>query len=53
LEQGAVYPPLSDIRRISLGIATSVATKAYEMNLARAKSPRNIRQAIAAMMYRP
>jgi malate dehydrogenase (oxaloacetate-decarboxylating)(NADP+) len=53
LERGAVYPPLSDIRRISLGIATSVATKAYEMNLARAKRPRSIRRAIAAMMYRP
>ena len=35
LDQGALYPPLRDIRKVSLAIATSVATKAYAMNLAR------------------
>ena len=34
-------------------LATAVATKAYEMNLARRKRPGNIRQSIAAMMYTP
>ena len=53
LDRGAVYPPLTDIRRISLAIATGVATKAYAMNLARRKRPSNIRQSIAAMMYKP
>jgi malate dehydrogenase (oxaloacetate-decarboxylating)(NADP+) len=52
-ERGALYPPITDIRRISLAIATSVATKAYEMNVARQKRPRNIRRHIEAMMYRP
>jgi malate dehydrogenase (oxaloacetate-decarboxylating)(NADP+) len=53
LDQGALYPPLRDIRRISLAIAVSVATKAYEMGLARSRRPRNIRQAIEAVMYEP
>src|SRR3954449_10583585 len=35
LDQGSLYPPLGEIRKISLAIATSVATHAYELNLAR------------------
>ena len=53
LDQGSLYPPVRDIRKISLAIAVSVATKAYGMDLARERRPRNIRQAIEAMMYRP
>jgi malate dehydrogenase (oxaloacetate-decarboxylating)(NADP+) len=53
LEQGSLYPPLQDIRKISLAIATSVATRAYEMGLARAKRPPNVRRAIERMMYQP
>ena len=53
LDQGAIYPPLQDIRKISLAIAVSVVKKAHEMNLAREKRPRNIRQSVAALMYRP
>ncbi|HEX7136842.1 MAG TPA: NAD-dependent malic enzyme [Vicinamibacterales bacterium] len=53
LDEGALYPPLKDIRKISLAIAVSVAGKAYEMNLARAKRPRSIRRTIEGMMYRP
>jgi malate dehydrogenase (oxaloacetate-decarboxylating)(NADP+) len=53
LDEGALYPPLQEIRKISLAIAVSVATKAYEMNLARQSRPRNIRRSIAAIMYRP
>jgi malate dehydrogenase (oxaloacetate-decarboxylating)(NADP+) len=53
LDQGSLYPPLRDIRRISLAIAVSVATKAHAMNLARQKRPRDIRRSIEAMMYRP
>ena len=44
LDQGALYPPLRDIRKLSLAIAVGVATKAYEMGLARAKRPRNLRR---------
>ena len=53
LDQGALYPPLRDIRKISLAIATSVATQAYEMNLAREVRPRNVRRSVEALMYRP
>jgi malate dehydrogenase (oxaloacetate-decarboxylating)(NADP+) len=53
LDYGALYPPLKDIRKISLAIATAVATQAYEMNLARAKRPANLRRSIEAMMYKP
>ena len=53
LEQGALYPPLREIRRISLAIATSVATKAYDMKLARGSRPADIRRTIEKFMYHP
>ena len=53
LEQGTLYPPLRDIRRISLAIATSVAECAYQMKLARARRPRSLSEAIAHVMYEP
>ena len=53
LDQGALYPPLRDIRKISLAIAVSVATRAHTIGVARAKRPKNVRRAIEAMMYEP
>jgi len=53
LERGALYPPLKDIRKISLAIATSVATKAYDMKLARQRRPPNVRRSIERLMYKP
>jgi malate dehydrogenase (oxaloacetate-decarboxylating)(NADP+) len=53
LEAGALYPPLKDIRKISLAIAVSVANKAYALNVARRKRPGNLRRSIGALMYRP
>ena len=53
LEAGSLYPPLKDIRRISLAIAVSVAETAYAMKLARAKRPRNLKNTIAQFMYEP
>jgi malate dehydrogenase (oxaloacetate-decarboxylating)(NADP+) len=53
LDQGSLYPPLKQIRKISLAIAVAVATKAYAMDLARQKRPQSIRRHVAALMYRP
>ena len=53
LDEGALYPPLKEIRTISLAIATSVATRAYEMKLTRRRRPKNVRRSIEAMMYEP
>jgi malate dehydrogenase (oxaloacetate-decarboxylating)(NADP+) len=53
LDSGALYPPLRDIRRISLAIAVNVAECAYTRRLARAKRPRNLTQAIERVMYKP
>ena len=53
LEHGSLYPPLSDIRRISLAIAVNVAKTAYTMKLARARRPRNLKSTIARFMYEP
>ena len=53
LDQRALYPPLQDIRSISLAIATALATQAYSTKLARARRPRNVRRSIERMMYQP
>jgi malate dehydrogenase (oxaloacetate-decarboxylating)(NADP+) len=53
LDAGSLYPPLKDIRKLSLAIAVSVADTAYAMKLARARRPRNLKQAIARFMYEP
>ena len=53
LAEACLYPPLTEIRRISLAIAVSVAEKAYEMKLARRRRPADLRKAIAASMYEP
>jgi malate dehydrogenase (oxaloacetate-decarboxylating)(NADP+) len=53
LEQGALYPPLPEIRKISLAIATAVATKAYAMQLTRGRRPAHVRRSIQKQMYQP
>ena len=53
LDAGSLYPPMQNIRKISLAIATAVATKAYDMKLARARRPRDVRRSIEKMMYTP
>jgi len=53
LERGSLYPPLRDIRRISLAIAVSVAEKAHELKLAGARRHPNLKAAIARLMYEP
>ncbi len=51
--KGSLYPPLTDIRKISLAIAVNIAEKAYESGLARAEPPRDIRKSIRSYMYDP
>jgi len=53
LAEACLYPPLTEIRKISLAIAVSVAEKAYEMKLARRRRPADLRKAIANSMYEP
>ena len=53
LERGTLYPPLRDIRRISLAIAVRVAETAYELKLARRRRPRDLKKTIADFMYEP
>jgi malate dehydrogenase (oxaloacetate-decarboxylating)(NADP+) len=53
LEAGSLYPPLRDIRKVSLAVAVSVAEEAWRLKLARAKRPRDLKAAIARSMYEP
>jgi malate dehydrogenase (oxaloacetate-decarboxylating)(NADP+) len=53
LARGALYPPLRDIRTISLAIAAGVVETAHTLGLARARRPRHLKQAIARFMYEP
>ncbi|HEY7161448.1 MAG TPA: NAD-dependent malic enzyme, partial [Acidobacteriota bacterium] len=51
--KGSLYPPLTEIRKISLAIAVNIAEKAYDSGLARTKRPRDIRKSIRDYMYDP
>lgn len=53
LQQGSIYPPLKDIRAISLKIACAVAEKAYAQDLAQNPRADDLQKAIAKLMYDP
>lgn len=53
LEQGSIYPPINNIREISLKIACAVAETAYEQNLAQKPRPINLSNEIEKLMYDP
>ena len=53
LDLGRVYPSLSRIREVSLEIATTVATVAWNRGLTRKPRPHNVREEVAATMYQP
>jgi malate dehydrogenase (oxaloacetate-decarboxylating)(NADP+) len=53
LGHGSLYPPIRDIRDVSLRIAEAVAEKAYEMKLAKAPRNGSIRGMIEAQLYDP
>jgi len=51
LQNGALYPRLTEIRNISLNIATAVAEKVYELGISKNDKPVNLKQLIAKYMY--
>jgi len=53
LAAGSLYPPLAEIRRVSLAIAVAVAEKAWEQGLAQEEHPGDVERMIAAQMYDP
>jgi len=53
LADGAIYPPLSSIRALSLEIAVAVAEQAYTEGLAQQPRPANLREHIAELVYDP
>ncbi|XP_020204980.1 NADP-dependent malic enzyme [Cajanus cajan] len=53
-KKGLIYPPFSDIRKISANIAAHVAAKAYELGLAtRLPRPQNLLKYAESCMYTP
>lgn len=53
LAEGTIYPPLADIRNVSLAIAVAVAEKAYQQDLAREPRPSDLHKWISESMYDP
>ena len=53
LDAGTLYPPLSEIRNVSLEIAVAVAEKAYECGVARVPPVDNLGASIKSLMYDP
>lgn len=52
--KGMIYPPLTNIRKISANIAANVAAKAYELGLAtRLPRPANLLKYAESCMYTP
>jgi malate dehydrogenase (oxaloacetate-decarboxylating)(NADP+) len=51
LDQGALFPPLTEIRKVSVEIATAVAEVAYAEGLAAAPRPKDLRATIIKSMY--
>jgi len=53
LRRGSLFPPLADMRMISLAIAERIARRAYSLGLARNRRPKNLKLAIRRYMYDP
>jgi len=53
LEQGLIYPPLTEIREVSAEIAAAVAEVAYKRGLATQPKPADLLAHIKAQMYVP
>lgn len=53
LRYGSLYPPLTELRKVSLAIAVRVAESAYDSGLARTARPADVEKAISSFMYDP
>ena len=51
--KGSLYPPIKEIRKVSLAIAEAVAEVAYEQKLAAKPRPKHLRHYLAGEMYDP
>ncbi|MGH1536976.1 MAG: NAD-dependent malic enzyme [Gammaproteobacteria bacterium] len=50
---GSIYPPLDDIRAVSLQIALAVAGEAIASNVSSIQNPENLQQRVENYMYQP
>ena len=53
LERGAIYPALTEARRVSAAIAAAVAERAYDAGLAVSPRPADLDAHIASLVYDP
>ena len=53
LEQGSLFPPLSNTREVSARIAVAVAEVAYERGLAARSKPEDMQALVQAHVYDP
>jgi malate dehydrogenase (oxaloacetate-decarboxylating)(NADP+) len=53
LDQGSLYPPLTQVREVSARIAAAVATVAYRQGLADSPEPEELLASIKSRMYEP
>lgn len=51
--KGLIYPPIKNIREVSVNVAVKVAEEIFKSGLARVKKPKNIRKFIINKMYEP
>jgi malate dehydrogenase (oxaloacetate-decarboxylating)(NADP+) len=53
LDEGSIFPPLAEIRKVSAAIAVAVCRRAAEQGLARAELPADLEGHVLASMYWP
>ncbi len=51
--KGLIYPPIKNIRDVSVNVAIKVAEEIFRSGLARVKKPKDIRKFIQRKMYEP
>ena len=51
--KGLIYPPIKNIREVSVNVAVKVAEEIFRSGLARVNKPKNIRKFIKSKMYEP